>query len=100
MDDVKIIWSERALAEYEDLVDYLWEEWGEQITMRVLNSLDAAITKIKNHPEHYPVVIKIKLIRRHVFSPQTSIFYRVKNEDIEIVSLFDNRQNPDKLNKL
>jgi hypothetical protein len=36
-------------------------------------------------------------LRKSVLTPQTSIYYRLNNNEIQIVTLFDNRQNPEKL---
>ncbi|EHQ27286.1 type II toxin-antitoxin system RelE/ParE family toxin [Mucilaginibacter paludis] len=100
MAETQLLWSDRALNDYENLVAYLWSEWGEQITLRVINELEATITRIQHQPEHFPIVLKDKSIRRYVFSPQTSIFFRINSDTIEIISLFDNRQNPNQLKNL
>lgn len=100
MAETQLLWSDRALNDYENLVAYLWNEWGEQITLRVINELEAAIIRIQYQPEHFPIVLKNKSIRRCVFSPQTSIFFRINSGTIEIISLFDNRQNPNHLKNL
>jgi plasmid stabilization system protein ParE len=91
-----IRWTDRALSEYEQLAEYLFEEWGEDIMLRVIAEIDHTVTRIQRSPEHFPVFIKSKGVRRCVASPQTSIFFKVKEDSIEILSLFDNRQNPRK----
>ena len=100
MAERKLLWSDRALNDYESLVDYLLEEWGEEITIRIATEIDGTRERIQNNPEHYPMVLKDRSIQRCVFSAQTSIYFRVTHELVEIVSLFDNRQNPDKLTQL
>ena len=89
-----LIWSERALKEYDMLLDYLWEEWGEDITLRVRDEIDKTVLRIQNSPEQFPVVLKSKKIHRCVASPQTSIFFKARKKTIEILSLFDNRRDP------
>jgi plasmid stabilization system protein ParE len=81
-----LFWADRASTEYEKLVDYLLEEWGEEITRRIKLEIDQTINRIKNSPEHFPIFVKTKKIRRCVASPQTSIFFRVSKD----------RQNPKK----
>lgn len=83
-----LIWSDRALVEYAKLQEYLYEEWSEEIAQTVV--------RIENSPEHFPLFIKRKKIRRCVASPQTSVFFNVNKNVIEIMSIFDNRQNPKK----
>jgi len=70
-----VVWSERALKEYEALLDYLLDEWNEQITMQVVDELEQSVLRIQNTPEQFPVILKSKKVRRCVMSPQTSIFF-------------------------
>lgn len=84
-------WTERASAEYEKLAIYLLSEWGIVIAARVCKEIDQQIIRIKNSPEHFPVFRKKKKIRRCVASPQTSIYFRVNKDIIEVMAVFDNR---------
>ncbi|MDP9081741.1 MAG: type II toxin-antitoxin system RelE/ParE family toxin [Bacteroidota bacterium] len=90
-------WTERAADDYEKLVDYLLEKWGLEITIKVTKEIDQTITHIRNAPEHFPILLPKKKIRRCVASPQTSIYFKADNGVVEILTLFDNRQNPKKL---
>ena len=90
-------WTDRALEEYDKLLAYLYNEWGEEITLKVVLEIEKAALRIQNTPEHFPVVQKKRNVRRCVMSPQTSIFFKVKKDYIEISAVFDNRQNPRKL---
>jgi plasmid stabilization system protein ParE len=91
-----LIWSIRAREEYAKLQEYLYEEWGEEITTRIIKEIDQTVLRIQNSPEHFPVFLKRRKVRRCVASPQTSIFFSLSNNTIEILSVFDNRQNPKK----
>jgi len=91
-----LIWSDRALKEFGKLQEYLSEEWGEEIAKRVINEIDQTASRIQNSPEHFPFFSKRKKIRRCVASPQTSIFFSLNQDTVEIISVFDNRQNPKK----
>jgi len=91
-----LIWSDRALEEYDKLQDYLYEEWGDEITQRVILEIAQTIHRIQNSPEHFPIFLKRKKIRRCVASPQTSIFFKVNHDVVEILAMFDNRQNTKK----
>ena len=71
-----VLWSERASGEYEKLLEYLLEEWGDMITRRVRQEINQTILHISKSPEHFPVYLKSKKIRPCVASPQTSIFFR------------------------
>ncbi|HAL81491.1 MAG TPA: hypothetical protein DCO83_04025 [Mucilaginibacter sp.] len=89
-------WTDRAIEEYDKLLDYLYEEWSEEIAKRVIVEINHTVSRIQSSPEQFPVFLKKKQVRRCVASPQTSIFFKIKKDYIEISSVFDNRQNPKK----
>jgi plasmid stabilization system protein ParE len=89
-------WTDRALEDYDKLLEYLYDEWGEEITRRVINEINQTIVRIQTSPEQFPVFLQRRNVRRCLASPQTSIFFKVKKDYIEISALFDNRQNPKK----
>jgi plasmid stabilization system protein ParE len=91
-------WTDRALEEYDKLLIYLYSEWGEEITLRVVLEIEKAVLRIRNSPEQFPIIQKRHNVRRCVMSPQTSIFFKLRKDYIEISALFDNRQNPRKRN--
>lgn len=89
-------WSDRALNETIRLAEYLMNEWGEEVTLRVKEQIDNSAVRIQQSPEHFAIFSKGKNIRRCVMSRQTSIFFKVYKNEILIISVFDNRQNPKK----
>jgi plasmid stabilization system protein ParE len=89
-------WTDRAIVEYDKLLDYLHGEWGDEIALRVINEINHTVSRIQKSPEQFPVFIKKRQVRLCVASPQTSIFFKIKKDYIEISSVFDNRQNPKK----
>ena len=93
-------WSKRAREDNRKLFAYLLEEWGEDIALRVRKEIEESPVRIRDFPEQFPIFLKEKQIRRYVLTRQTSILFKVNKELIEIVTLFDNRQNPKKLKNL
>nr|WP_295932300.1 type II toxin-antitoxin system RelE/ParE family toxin [uncultured Dyadobacter sp.] len=89
-------WTERAVNDYEHLAEYLFEEWGEGIALRVLDELSYQIRRIRDTPLQFPVVDLENHIRRCVASPQTSIFFVMRADKIALLSIFDNRLDPKK----
>jgi len=67
---------------------------GAEIAQRVSDEIDQTVTRIQKSPEHFPFHKKNKSIRRCVASPQTSIYFKANKDQIEIITLFDSRQNP------
>jgi plasmid stabilization system protein ParE len=93
----RLIWSDRSLTEYDDLIAYLFEHWSEEIALRVMLEIDQTVLHIQTSPEHFPFYSKKRKIKRCVASPQTSIYFKVYDDTLEILTIFDNRQSPRKL---
>ena len=56
--------------------------------------IEQVLKSISSYPEFYPASRKQKGLRKCVFSKQTSIYYRINNDYIEIVSFSPNRKDP------
>ncbi|OAQ39697.1 hypothetical protein A5893_08930 [Pedobacter psychrophilus] len=96
-DKKSVVWSSRANLEYTNLIDYLLNNWGLILTKEVISKINDSIDRITTSSEQFPIVSQTKPIRKCVISKQTSIFFISSLEKIFIISLFDNRQNPDKI---
>jgi len=93
----RIIWSPKAEKDLENILDYLFENWGQKITVRFLDNISYLIKQIENTPERYPVINKDLNVRKCVLTKQNTLFYRVINNKIEILRVYDTRQDPKKL---
>lgn len=93
----KVIWSPDAKEDLENITDYLMFQWGIEVTSRFLFHTDKIIGQLAKNPKQYPIFSFKKRIRRCVLTKQNTIYYRVKNERVEIVRIFDTRQNPNNL---
>jgi len=80
-----LIWNERSADEYDKLFEYLLDEWGDNIALKIIYEIDQKINSIRELPEIFPVFVKRKKIRRCVASAQTSIYFKVVHHNIEIV---------------
>ena len=93
----KIIWSPRAINEYEKIISFLFLICNEKVIHDFENLVNQNVSAISKNPNLFPVIkagIRKVSIHRNV-----SLFYEFKEQEniIEILSIFDNRENPDKL---
>jgi plasmid stabilization system protein ParE len=51
MVDRSIRWSERSLEENKKLLNYLLEEWGEEVGIRIREQIKTAVNRIHYSPE-------------------------------------------------
>ena len=93
----KLIWSDEALQNLKRIIDYLEQHWTEKEIKKFSRLLDRQLELIQKNPLLFAKSDKLKNIRKSVLSSQTTIYYRIIKHEIHIVTLFDNRQNPDKL---
>lgn len=92
----KIVWTDHALSELEQTIKYLEENWTDRELRIFATKLDHIIELVSKAPELFPSSLEKSGIRKAVVEKYNSLYYRVNNENIEIISLFSNRQNPKK----
>jgi plasmid stabilization system protein ParE len=95
----KIIWSDEALKNLAGIIEYLEQRWTEREIRNFSRLLDRQINLIQANPELFPISSTSNGLRKAVLTKQTTIFYRIDDLKIKIVTLFDNRQNPNKMKK-
>lgn len=81
------------------LFNYLIEEWSLRVKNEFVEKLDHCIDIIKQQPEIFPESNKRKGLRKCVVTAQTTLYYRFNSKRINVVTIFDTRQKPKKLNK-
>lgn len=90
-------WSTSAKADFENISKYLMLEWEKIVLTRFLLKVDRLINQIVINPKQYPEINTRLKIRKCVVTKQNTLFYKIKGETIEIVRLYDTRQDPNKL---
>jgi len=95
----KVVVSKTAEKKLDTLFDYLITEWSVKVKTDFVKKLDSSIEIIKNQPEIFPESKKAKGLRKCVITKQTTLYYRYNSKRINIVTLFDTRQNLNKLEK-
>lgn len=96
----KIIWSNEALGNLKTIIEYFENNWTEKEIKKFARLLDNRISFLASNPYAFPATNHPKKLRKVVISKQTSIFYQPFEDHVRIVSLFDNRRNPERLKKL
>ena len=94
-----IIISKTAKRKIEKLFEYLVKNWNLKIKSDFAKKLNRSIKIIQLNPEVFPASNIKKGLHKCVITKQTTLFYRFNSKKIIIVTIFDTRQNPDKLYK-
>jgi plasmid stabilization system protein ParE len=91
---MQVVWSDEAIADYHQNIDYLVKEWSEQVALEFMEDVAIVIELIKSHPELYPLT-DYRDIRKAVIRKQITLFFRVKNKAIHLIRFWNNYQNPE-----
>ena len=91
---MKIFLTSRAERNYDSIKNYIKQEWGDKTAEEFAQKTDDLFNLLKI----YPLMGQIEKddIRGFQLSPHARILYRVREEKIVILALFDVRQNPKK----
>ena len=94
----KVIWSPASEKDFEIIIEYLQNKWNKRVISKFINKLDDNIRFIAEDPKIFPVINKELQIRKLVITKHNTIYYRETEDNIEIVRLFDSRQQPHTFN--
>ncbi len=92
----KIVWTEHALADLGQTFSYLEQNFSEHEIRRLAHKIESILALIATQPTMYPESSPRKGVRRAVILRLNSLYYRVTDRQIEILSFFSNRQDPEK----
>ena len=98
---MKVFLSELAESKLLKLSEYLIENWSLKTRDKFISKLTEKIKQISIHPDSCPKSSEFDNLYKCVVTKQTTFYYRINSDkrEIEIITIFDTRQNPDKLKK-
>jgi plasmid stabilization system protein ParE len=95
----KIHWSNRALKDLDNIIEYLKTEWGEATFQEFIRKREKRLPLISIRPTLYAPLHPGKTTRKSALVKRITIYYRIPHSKLFLVALFDNRQNPKKAPK-
>ena len=93
----KIIWTDEALRNLDEILDYLKLEWTDREILQFKRKLSDQLEIIKKYPFIFPKSDRKPRLRKAVLSKQTIIFYEVQGFQLNLVYLFQTKMNPKKI---
>lgn len=91
---IKIVWTKNAVADFNKIIDYLIENWSENVATNfelvVQNKLEILI----KYPSMGMASQRIENVRSFFLTKHNRLYYRFKNNFIELLRILDTRQNP------
>ena len=93
----KVVLSKQASGKLEKIFDYLEKEWSENVKQNFIKKFDDTVQFISSFPEATEKSNFKKGLHRCVVTSQTTIYYQFNDFEIQIVTIFDTRMNPNRL---
>ena len=94
----QISWTDIALQDYKRVIDYLLSEWSIEVATEFENIVNQKLINLSRHPFTGIKSEKNPLIRSMLFTKHNRLYYRVRDNNIELLSIIDTRkdslQNP------
>ena len=92
-----VILSPEAWQNLEDVTDYLLKRWGKKSAENFLFKMDRFYENVSSQPRLFPFLNKRKRIRKCAVTKYNLVLYRETTFAIEVILIFDTRQNDKKL---
>ena len=96
---MKVFLSPIAEHKIELLLEFIENEWSKNARDKFLGKFKKSVKTVSSQPNSFPVSKSMKGLFKCVVTKQTSFYYRIINNEIEIITLIDNRQNPSEILK-
>lgn len=89
----KVIWTPRAKKTFQSIIDYLEKEWTEKEIANFVNETNHVISIAAKTPEAFRKSGKVH-IREALITKHNLLIYRVKGEEIYLLTFWTTRKNP------
>jgi len=91
----QIKWTEIAVEDFENVIVYLLNNWSLNVANDFSQILQKKLIILSHHPHIGIASINFLSVRSVSITKHNRLFYRITGYTIELLNLFDNRQNPE-----
>jgi plasmid stabilization system protein ParE len=91
----KILWTDHALSELEKTFEYLENNFSNKELEKLSQKIESTVYLISQNPGLFSKS-DVQGVYRVTILKFNTLYYRIQDESIEILSFFSNRQNPQK----
>jgi len=89
-----IIWSPLSENDFANILNYLDKNWEKKVAFNFIELTENLLNQIAINPRQFPIFYKRKKVRKCVLTKHNSLFYRDGKTNIEILRIYDTRQDP------
>ena len=93
----QVVWSPLSESDFAKILEYLNENWDEKVTNQFIDLIENILEQISINPRQFPVIYKKEKIRKCVLTKHNSMFYRDSKTQVDILRIYDTRQDQNTL---
>jgi plasmid stabilization system protein ParE len=95
---MNIFWTDEAVSTFEQNIQYLEKEWNEKVIQKFFDKTEHALNRIAQNPATFPLFNQQKGIHKCLIVKQITLYYKIDDDKIYLLSFWNNYQDPEKLN--
>ncbi len=95
-----VVLTLNAKDDLENISAWLFEKWNLRVLDNFLSLYEYKVRLIAEYPSRYSIIHQSSKLRKAVLTKHNIILYREKEDHVELVSIFDTRQDLEKINSL
>lgn len=93
---MRIFWTKRSKNRFQEIFQHSTSEFGTKTSERFKTRVWDFLELLSKFPELGSLEVPNKQIYGFQLSRQTRLFYRLKKDEIILLTFFDSRQDPQK----
>jgi plasmid stabilization system protein ParE len=97
--NLKVNFSKTAERNLDEILKFIEARWSEKSQKSFIIKFEKAISIVSMNPEIFPKSSVNKKYRKCVITKQSSLLYSYSANEIRIHTIFDTRQDPNKIKK-
>ena len=97
--NLKVNFSKTAEKNLDDVLNFIEAKWSKKSKDLYLVKFQKAVSIISMNPEIFPKSSVNKKYRKCVITKQSTLLYSFGSNEIRIHTVFDTRQDPNKIKK-
>lgn len=94
---LRIDWTDEANEDLDSIIEYLEEKWTDEQIHNFFARLEECLTNITRAPHRQKDSLRKEGTKEYQHSPQTTIFYSSDDKVVNILRLWTNLKDPDRL---
>tara|TARA_B100000780_G_scaffold257049_1_gene206618 strand:- start:2643 stop:2957 length:315 start_codon:yes stop_codon:yes gene_type:complete len=94
---MKIRLSKLSTYKLELITKYLVENWSTNTKNQFLKRLQVCFKSVSKNPTAFPRSSSRPDIRKVVITKQTTAYFKIESDSIYVITIFDTRQDPEKI---